>query len=346
MSSRDAPMPTLPVAVAQAATGQTGLRAAIATLTRLIASPIESTDGNADLDLLRCLHETGRHDLPLGRLFEGHVDAQQIVGRYADAGTCAAVAASVECGAALGVWNADLAGEGLRLHDGRLSGGKAFASGAGILSHALVTAEVDGGRQLVLVELAAATPAIDRSWWRTIGMRRSETHLVRWDDAAIDPGWLIGRPDDYQREPWFSGGALRFVAVQAGGVAGLCDRVRDHLVATGRADDPHQQGRLAELFGCADLAAAAVRQGSACWRIASDPVRRAQVAAARMQVAALADRAITVAQQAVGLQGMFHDHPLAAALTDLTVYLRQPAPDAQRMLVGQAVAAGLIEPRL
>lgn len=331
---------------AAAACGPAGLRTAIAALQRLVAAPVAAPDGNGDIALLRCLYAVGRRDLPLGRLFEGHVDAQQIVGRYAGANRRAAVAGLVDGGAALGVWNADLAGEGLRLEDGRLHGGKAFASGAGILSHALVTADVAGGRQLVLVDLAAAAPAIDCSWWQMVGMQRSETHLVRWDDAAIDPSWLIGAPDDYQREPWFSGGALRFVAVHAGGVAGLCDRVRDHLAATGRAGDPHQAGRLAELFACADLAAAAVRHASACWVAEPDPVRLARVAAARVQVAALADRAIAVAQRAVGLQGMFQAHPLAAALTDLMVYLRQPAPDAQRMRVGQAVADGLLEPGL
>lgn len=342
----DVGVPSVAAAVAEAATGPARLRAAIRMLQALIAPPITAPDGNGDLALLRCFHDIGRRDLPLGRLFEGHVDAQQIVARYAAPEQCAAIARLVDGGAALGVWNADLAVAPLRLRDGRLHGGKAFASGAGILSHALVTAEVGEGRQLILVDLAAAPPEIDRSWWQMVGMQRSETHLVRWDDVAIAPSCLIGKPDDYQREPWFSGGALRFVAVHAGGVAGLSDRVRDHLAATGRANDPHQAGRLADLFGCADLAAAAVREAAMRWPDAADPVRVAQVAAARVQVAALADQAIVIAQQAVGLQGMFRAHPLAVALTDLMVYLRQPAPDAQRMRVGQAVADGLLEARL
>jgi hypothetical protein len=43
---------------------------------------------------------------------------------------------------------------------------------------------------------------------------------------------------------------------------------------------------------------------------------------------------------------MFVDHPLAAPLTDLAVYLRQPGPDAQRASTGQAVAVGLLAPVL
>ncbi len=322
------------------------MRAAITALQSKIAPPVFSPDGNADLALLRALYAVGRADLPLGRLFEGHVDAQQIIGRYGSPALRCEVAELARLGAAFGVWNADLAGEPLRLEKARLTGGKAFASGAGILSHALVTADAEDGRRLVLLDLAATAPEIDRSWWRVVGMQRSETHLVRWADAAIDPAALVGAPGDYAREPWFSGGALRFVAVQAGGVAGLFDRVRDHLVEAGRAEDPHQAGRLADLFVCADLAAAAVRTAAAAWPAGCDPVRLAQVAAARLQVAQLAETAISIAQQAVGLQGMFRAHPLSAAMTDLTVYLRQPAPDAQRMRVGRAAAERRLEPAL
>jgi hypothetical protein len=322
------------------------IRATIAALQLEIEPPILAPDGNADLSLLRRLYSLGRIDLPLGRLFEGHVDAQQIIGRYGSPDLRRETAALARRGAMFGVWNADIIGEPLRLENAILTGGKAFASGAGILIHALVTAAASGGRRLILLDLSATPPDIDRSWWRTVGMRRSESHLVRWANAPIDGSASVGAPDDYARDPWFNGGALRFVAVHAGGVAGIFDRVRDHLVAAGRADDPHQAGRLADLFGCADLAAAAVRSAAAIWRVGADPVRLAQVAAARLQVAGLAEAAMAIAQRAVGLEGMFDAHPLSSVLTDLTVYLRQPRPDALRMGVGRAVSEGCIGPAL
>lgn len=318
------------------------LRGSMQALHRLIAPPVDHPDGSRDPDLLGHLYEVGRRDLPLGRLFEGHVDAQQIVGRLAGPDVKRDVAALAAAGATFGVWNADLAGEALRLAHGRLSGAKSYASGAGVLSHALVSADVERGRQLLLLDLTAVPPAIDRDWWHVVGMQRAETHIVRWSDVPVAPAALIGEPDTYAVEPWFSGGALRFVAVQAGGVAGLLDRVRDHLVAADRAHDAQQSVRLAGLFDCADLALAAVRTAAAAWQAAPDAVRLARVAAARMQVADLAERALMLAQQAVGLQGLFVAHPLSAAITDLTVYLRQPAPDAQRLKVGRAVAEGVL----
>ena len=297
------------------------------------------------LELLRLLYRVGREDLPLGRLFEGHVDAVQIVARYGTADQHRALAEAIRHGAIVGVWNADLAGQPLSFDRGLLNGGKSFASGAGILSHALVTVDGVGGRQLILLDLATAPPVIDRSFWRVAGMQRSETHIVRWQDAPVDSDALIGAPGDYVREPWFSGGALRFVAVQAGGIARLVDAVRDHLVAVGRAADPHQAGRLARLFGLAETAAAAVRRAADAW-FAKEAARLPLVAAARAATYAAGGEALMLAQEAVGVSSLFLDHPLAATITDLSMYLRQPGPDGQRMQVGAAVAAGILWPAL
>ena len=317
----------------------TDLRSAMTERTALLPGFGDPGDVPGLLALLRLLYATGRRDLPLGRLFEGHVDALQIITRYGTDEQAAAACRAARAGAAFGVWNADLRGEDLRLEHGRLSGGKAFASGAGVISHALVTLDRPVGRQLLLIDLALTPPAIDRSVWRVVGMQRSETHVVRWRDAPVDAAAEIGAPGDYVREPWFTGGALRFAAVQAGGIAALLDHSRDHLLATGRAQDPHQAGRLARLYGLAQAAAAAVREAATGW-FADPAARLPLVAAARAAVYEAGGTALTIAQDAVGVQGMFVDHPLAAAVTDLSVYLRQPGPDTQRMTVGAAVAAG------
>lgn len=319
----------------------TDLRRAIASRSALLPGFGDPSDPGALLQLLRLLYATGRTDLPLGRLFEGHVDAVQIVQRYGSPRQRERTAAIVAGGGALGVWNADLAGEPLRLADDRLTGGKSFASGAGLLSHALVTIDAAGGRQLLLLDLARTTPALDRSFWQVIGMQRSETHVVRWADAPVRDDDRIGAPGDYVREPWFSGGALRFAAVQAGGIAALLDHVTAHLAAAGRSDDPHQKGRLAALYALAEAAAGAIRTAAAGW-FAAPAARLPLVAAARAAVYAAGGQAIELAEQAVGLSSMFVGHPIAAVITDLSVYLRQPAPDAQRMQVGAAVADGTL----
>ncbi len=323
------------------------LRKAIAAHGWADTPPVDPPMPDAYVALLTGLYESGRRDLPLARLLEGHVDAGQIVQRYGSGRQVDRLRHLVGQRAMLGVWNAALAGEPLRLEGDRLTGGKSYASGAGVLSHALVTADTPGGPQLLLLDLSRVVPAIDRDWWRVTGMQRSETHQVRWHDAVIEDEDRIGAPDLYAREPFFSGGALRFVAAHAGSVAGIFDRTRDHLVQTGRADDPFQAARLAELFGLAETAAAIVRRTATLWfEEAEDDARLARVASARLVVTDAAERAIVIAREAVGLAGQFLSHPLSALLGDLAVYLRQPVPDAQRLRVGRAVQRGLLAPSL
>ena len=176
-------------------------------------------------------------------------------------------------------------------------------------------------------------------------MARSETHLVRWQGAEVARDARIGTPGDYVREPWFGGGAIRFAAVQAGGIAAVVDRTRDDLRARDRTGDPHQRVRLAELFRAAQ-AADAVAGAARAWDPANPDRTLPHVAAARTAVYAAGEAVLTLAPAVVGLEAMFTAHPLSATLADLSTYLRQPAPDAQRERVGAAVAAGTLSPEL
>ena len=308
---------------------------------------LTNSEKGDNLALLRTLYTAGRQSLPFARLLEGHIDAVQILYRTLGPADRSHLETLLESGASLGVWNADLPGAPLSLINGTLSGGKAFASGAGILSHALVTLNAgDKDRvQLLLLDLTKVPPEIDTTWWNVIGMQASETHIVRWNGAISQSDWKVGEPGDYENEPWFSGGALRFVAAQAGAIAALFDGVRDHLIKTGRDQDVHQTDRLADLYACADISAALVRHTASCSEDAVE-TKLARVAHTRTVVCDQAEHAILLAQQCVGVKSMFRDHPLSDIICNLMVYLRQPAPDAQKQKVGRAAAAGVIQPQL
>jgi alkylation response protein AidB-like acyl-CoA dehydrogenase len=210
----------------------------------------------------------------------------------------------------------------------------------------LVTVDVEGARQLLLLDLQQTPPEFDTRWWRVSGMQRSETHRARWQNVAVDADICIGKPGDYVREPWFSGGAIRFAAVQAGAIAAVVDHTRDHLVAQQRDSDPHQRARLADLYRAAQSAADAVAQAAEHWSLTDVAATLAHVSAARAAVYAAGETVLTIAQAAIGVQAMFVEHPVNAVLTDLSTYLRQPGPDAQRDRVGEAVASGLLRPCL
>ena len=304
----------------------------------MFADPADAGEMAALAD---ALYAAGQDDLAVGRLFEGHVDALQIVHRYGASDQARDAASAARAGALFGVWNAPLPGAPLGFADGRVDGGKSFASGADLLSRALVTANAGSKEtvQLLLVDLADAPPAIDRGSWDIAGMQDSRSFTVRWENAPAEP---VGAPGDYEREPFFSGGAWRFVAVQAGGVMGLATRARDHLVAAARAEDPIQLARLGDLASLALDARGRVDRLVAGWFGWDDARRIAEVAAARVGVVAHANGALRLARAAVGVQSYFASHPLSRHASDLAVYICQPGPDAQRIRTGEALRDGRI----
>lgn len=313
------------------------------------AGRLAGTDPRSPADLhslLRELHAAGRQDLAAARLLEGHVDALQLLRRYGRDPGVNRLADSLQASGSCGVWNADLPGSPLRIENNRITGGKSFASGAGLLTHALVTLQADDPAhvQLVLVDLSRTPPSVDRDWWRVVGMQASHTHQVRWQQLPLDAVTLIGAPGDYAREPWFSGGALRFVAVHAGGIAALFDTVRAHLVARERARDPHQLARLARLYTAADTASALCARAAGEWFETEGETRLAYVAHVRLAISDLAVSAIALAQEAIGVEALFEAHPACRVLTDLMVYIRQPGPDRQREALGRSLALGSLRP--
>src|ERR1700685_2574924 len=109
------------------------------------------------LPLSEVLRSIGSGSLPLGRLFEGHVNALELVLRYGERQQVDLVAAEARAGRLFGVWNNDDAND-LRLvrrrERYRLVGQKTLASGAGHIERPLVTAtDEDGRRMMVLPRL-------------------------------------------------------------------------------------------------------------------------------------------------------------------------------------------------
>lgn len=124
-------------------------------LAGLLAAPLPAALGGdglgtAPLALATVLRLIGRASLPLGRLYEGHVNALRLVLRHGDADQVAAAAADARDSALFGVWNTDVPGEFLSLEPRagghRLQGRKILCSGAGRVDRALVTIRARPGR--------------------------------------------------------------------------------------------------------------------------------------------------------------------------------------------------------
>jgi alkylation response protein AidB-like acyl-CoA dehydrogenase len=281
------------------------------------------------LELMEALRLVGRANLSLGRIFEGHVNGAMLVRVYGDEGQRARLAEDLSDGALFGVWNTEPA-PGVKLvrngNDWRLRGAKSYATGAGYVQRALITAEdPEGGRRMVLVDGAELARA-DPSAWSVRGMRASCSGGYDLTDMPVDDHQLIGAPGDYVEEPRFSAGAWRFTAVQLGGIERILGLLRDHL-ASGDVDDV-RAARFGSVLAETRSAYLWVREAAERAEAAdagSDEAAFVLLARGVVEKAGLA--VMDAATRTVGTKAFFAEHPLDQACRDLALYLRQPAPD-------------------
>jgi alkylation response protein AidB-like acyl-CoA dehydrogenase len=290
--------------------------------------------GLTGLSLSEVLRSIGSGSLPLGRLFEGHVNALELVLRYGNRQRVELIAEEARAGKLCGVWNTDDA-NGLRLihRHGRswLEGRKILASGAGHIQRPLVTATDENGRRLIVLPKLGAPDQADLSRWAAQGMRASATGTVDFTGTEIAPLEIVGNEGDYERQPWFSVGAWRFAAVHLGGMERLFDLLRRHLQDTNRGQDPHQAARLSRAAMAVETARLWVAQAAS---VAEAPLGSrapeqlvAYVNLARLAVEAAALELMQLVQRSVGLQAFLRPNPIERISRDLATYLRQPGPD-------------------
>lgn len=280
----------------------------------------------------------GWASLPVGRLYEGHINAVKLVIDYGSAAQAEALAQAANNGALLAVWNTERPDSRVRLEnrDGhmRLVGAKAYASGAGFVTHPLITARTgEDATVMVVPQLTGRLDRADLSGWRAHGMRASATGTFDFTDIVVTERDIVGEAGDYHREPTFSSGAWRFLAVHLGGIERLLDELRLHLRTTGRDSDPHQLARVGAAAAHAETARLWVERAASwaasCGGGGDGDVRRlvAYVGLARGVVERAGLDVIELTQRSIGLQAFLRTHPAERISRDLATYLRQPAPD-------------------
>ncbi|WP_310395923.1 acyl-CoA dehydrogenase family protein [Hymenobacter sp.] len=328
--------------------------------TGLLTATLSTALGGAGLDLaaatlplLRMLQHIGRGNLAVGRIYEGHLNALLLIQQFGRAAQVARYAADARAGRLFGVWNTEDPAAGVQLEalaNGRyrLRGAKTFASGAGHLARPLISGALPDGQgwQLFVLPADAQPPALDRSFWRPLGMRATASFRADLTGLEIGPEDLIGPPNAYYQQPAFSGGAIRFAAVQLGGAEAVFEETRGFLRGLGRTDDPYQRQRLGEmaialesgrqwLRGAAEHAA---RPGAAAPEAAEATVAYANMT--RTAIERICLDMLQWAERSVGARGLLQPLPFERLHRDLTHYLRQPAPDGSLADVGRFVLEG------
>jgi hypothetical protein len=278
--------------------------------------------------LVRLLVAIAEANLPVARLVEGHVNAAHLIDLHAPD--------AMPEGALLGVWGAD-GDDPVHLRDGALHGVKRYASGLGLVSHALVTVADGGACRLALVDVSEAGRHRPGAW-RMLGMRATVSGEVELTGLA--PAW-IGPPDAYHREPSFVGGVWRIAALQLGGTLGLIGAARDHLAGLDRLGAEAQVARLSGPLGRAMAAhglverAATVAQGP---EGAADPDRAVALSIqARLLTEDLAQDAVAAVERAVGLAHFADGSQTGRIARDLATYCRQAARDAMEQRAGRTL---------
>jgi len=284
--------------------------------------------GAEGADLLRrllvCL---GEANLSVARLYEAHVNAIQLAFRYGGEDMKTRCARDVAAKNLFALWVTDPAGGGVRLEGSVLAGAKAFCSGAGAASRALITAATPEGARMLIVKLAEAR--VIPSAIRLAGMRAAVTGSVDFSGIAVSRADFLGEPGDYLREPIFSAGAWRGSAGAFGGLTALANLHRTEMRDRRRDADPSQRARFGQLLIAHETARLWLEQAArrACLEDGAAQDIVAYVNLARLAIEAACLDGMRLTQRGLGLGAFIAGHPAERICRDLAVFLRQPAPD-------------------
>ncbi len=306
----------------------------------LLRAPLPETLGGLGLGdgatgaaaLLRLLALLGEASLPVARLYEAHVNALQLICRYGNESLIRRCAADAVAGALFALWVTDPPEGALTMHsegDGYgLVGAKAFCSGAGTATRALVTAATLSGTQMLIISVDPDTRVLP-SPIKLSGMRAATTGSMELSGIHVPADALLGETGDYLREPVFSAGAWRSAAAALGGLKALVALHRDEIRRRGRAQDPHQQARFGALLIAYETARLWMDQAAlrGCLEDDSAAAIVAYVNLARLAVESACLDAMRLSQRSLGLGAFIAGHPAERICRDLATYLRQPAPD-------------------
>ena len=276
-------------------------------------------------------------DVVAGRLAEAHTDAVAILDEL-DGPT-------PKPGELWGVWAAESPEAVVTVtEDGDgdtavLDGTKAWCSGAGLCTHALITARRDDkARGLYAVDLSQPQVIPLTHSWRNAGMRGSDTRSVQLCGASAVP---VGRPNEYLDRPGFWHGAMAVAACWLGGARGVAGPLYravadEHSSASG---DVHAHAHLGAV-DAALAAAEAMLVSAACYVDAEPRGDRAELIARRVRavVEHAVDEAITRTGRALGPKPLALDGQHADRVADLTLYVRQSHAERDLAALGRIAA--------
>lgn len=299
---------------------------------------------------LQLLKLIGKGNLSVGRIYEGHINALYLIHLFGTVAQRTCWYADVRHGQHLfGVWNTQaydgisIVAQGNGCYE--LHGAKTFCSGAHYVTRPIVPGQLidaqgrEQGWQMCVVPLDEHPQApVDTTFWQPLGMKASVSHKIDFSGIMLTEDNLLGQPNDYHQQPYFSGGAIRFAAVQLGGAEAIFDATRGYLQQLQRTEDPYQRMRLGEMATLIETGNLWIQKAGQYADREAPPMQTVNYAnMTRSAIERIGLEVMRLSERCVGARGLLHPQPFARLHADLTTYLRQPAPDSALAQVGQHV---------
>ena len=281
------------------------------------------------------LAELTEIDVVAGRLAEAHTDAVAILAELGGP--------DPHPDQLWGVWAAESRDAVLCAHGGddevKLEGTKVWCSGAGLCTHALVTARLDNGRRALVRGRSARR-----------GRAAAAQHLAQLRDGRLGHplGAVQRRPGDRRRRTRCVPGPARLLARRDRGrrvLAGRCPRRRGAAVRTGgrrlrrpaHAGPPRRGGRRDRRGRRPPWKR---RHARSMRTRATGPAPPNSIARrTRAVVETAVDEAITRTGRALGPGPLCQDAQHARRVADLTIYVRQSHAERDLEVLGRLAGA-------
>lgn len=300
----------------------------------------------SNLSLLKILKIIGSGNLVLGRVIEGHFNAQLLISQFGTQKQKEDFSEDAFEGRLFGVWNTQ-ANDGVFLTFEKevytLSGSKTFATGSGYVSRPIVTATTTSNSwQMCVPALDDRSALADAKFWNPMGMRATKSYKMTFDNTVISEDNLLGEENDYYQQPSFSGGSVRFSAVQLGGAEMLMMETIRYIHDLGRTDDPFQKMRIGEMTILINAGNQWIRSAAEFlddYMIESSKLNANlflnQANMVRTAIDEICTKVMALCQKCIGARGLNKPYHFERIIRDLNTYLRQPAPDYTLQEVGR-----------
>lgn len=248
-------------------------------------------------------------DLTIAKWFESHLDALSILHEVGHDKAVEGLWA---------VWAAEGHPDPLRYEQGKVTGTKAWCSGANMVDHGLMTyRDQHGDSQLLMVNMDQAGIETDNEGWQAVGMQATDTATIQFQQVAASQ---VGPANSYLNRVGFWHGAAGVAACWYGAAAGIAA-----YLSTSYQKKPHDYKAM--YLGQTDTALAVTQQyfHHVAALIDSQPQQDHEriIRELRSHTEMVVRQVLDIAGQALGAAPFCGSAHFARLSADLAVFIRQ-----------------------